>query len=283
MYRVSVHEGPAAFLERAEAWLLEREDLNNLILSLAYARASGAAPAEAEALFATVEEGDRVLGCVVRTPPHKVLVTDMPPDTAPIVAGALAQRYESIPAVLGPEPVASAVARSWVGLRGGRTRPGMRQRIYRLDSVSPPSGVPGRLRVAAPEDIDLAADWGRRFAEDTGVAFERRREVVGRWVERGVLFLWQVDGTPCSIAVASGQTPRGVRVGYVYTPPELRRSGYASACVAALSQRLLDDGFGFCVLYTDLGNPTSNAIYRRVGYVPLADVMDVDVVPPEVE
>ena len=68
------------------------------------------------------------------------------------------------------------------------------------------------------------------------------------------------------------ETPRGVRVNMVYTPPELRRRGYASACVAALSQRMLDSGKKFCFLYTDLSNPTSNKIYQEIGYRPVFDV-----------
>jgi uncharacterized protein len=28
-----------------------------------------------------------------------------------------------------------------------------------------------------------------------------------------------------------------------------------------------------CALYTDLGNPTSNSIYRRIGYRALAEVV----------
>jgi hypothetical protein len=79
--------------------------------------------------------------------------------------------------------------------------------------------------------------------------------------------------------VAHGRTPKGARVGYVYTPPESRGRGYASACVAALSQGLLDGGVEFCVLYTDLSNPTSNAIYTRLGYYPIDDVRDIDLVP----
>jgi predicted GNAT family acetyltransferase len=77
------------------------------------------------------------------------------------------------------------------------------------------------------------------------------------------------------MAVAKGATRHGTRVGYVYTPPERRRRGYASALVAQVSQRMLSDGFRFCVLYTDLSNPTSNAIYARLGYEPIADVVDV--------
>jgi predicted GNAT family acetyltransferase len=57
----------------------------------------------------------------------------------------------------------------------------------------------------------------------------------------------------------------------VYTPPEWRGKGYASACVAALSQLCLDSGYQFCMLYTDLANPTSNSIYQKIGYQPIGE------------
>jgi predicted GNAT family acetyltransferase len=76
------------------------------------------------------------------------------------------------------------------------------------------------------------------------------------------------------MAVAHGATPRGIRIGYVYTPPDRRRRGYAGACVAELSRRLLAAGRAFCVLYADLSNPTTNALYQRMGYKPVADVTD---------
>lgn len=42
--------------------------------------------------------------------------------------------------------------------------------------------------------------------------------------------------------------------------------------VAALSQRLLDEGHHCTFLFTDLANPTSNHIYQQVGYEPVSDV-----------
>jgi predicted GNAT family acetyltransferase len=74
------------------------------------------------------------------------------------------------------------------------------------------------------------------------------------------------------MAAHTGPTPNGVRVGAVYTPPELRGRGYASACTAAVTQRLLADGRRFCFLFTDLSNPTSNSIYQKIGYRPVCDV-----------
>src|SRR5262249_39695999 len=88
----------------------------------------------------------------------------------------------------------------------------------------------------------------------------------------GGLRLWWDGSKPVSFAGYGGLTPHGIRIGPVYTPPELRGRGYASACVAALSQEMLDRGRTFCSLFTDLSNPTSNHIYQAIGYEPVIDV-----------
>jgi hypothetical protein len=288
MYEIRVYPSARSFLVEAEAWLLSREDRHNLMLSLAYARASAedtrtsADGADAEdPFYATVEQGGRLVGCVMRTPPHKVLITDLPVDAAPVVVAALGEAFDRIPAVLGPPNAAQAVAAEWAALHGGGWHLGMEQRMYRLDEVTAVTGVEGRIRVAGRADFDLAVRWGEAFSLDAGLRFETDREMVARWIEREALHVWEVGDSPVSMAVAQGRTPHGMRIGYVYTPPEHRRHGYAGALVAALSRKLLEEGVRFCVLYTDLSNATSNAIYQRVGYEPIEDVRDVDLVTEE--
>jgi GNAT superfamily N-acetyltransferase len=277
---VVVHPDARAFLARATPWLEAAEDVNNLVLSIAgkVAAALPSAPGVKTPFFATVEEGDEVVGCSFRTPPHKLVLTPMPVAGARLVAEAAAERWDVLPATLGPAAQARAAAEAWVAARGGRIRPGMKQRLYRLDAVTAPDGVPGRMRTAVEEDLALVGTWGDAFGDELGAAFRSTAEARAAWVEAGRLALWE-DGEPVSMAVGSGASRRGMRVGYVYTPPERRGRGYASALVAALSQRLLDEGYAFCVLYTDLGNPTSNAIYARVGYRPVLDVEDVLIDP----
>jgi hypothetical protein len=73
------------------------------------------------------------------------------------------------------------------------------------------------------------------------------------------------------MAASARPTKNAIAVNTVYTPPENRGNGYASGCVAQLSQRLLDSGYKSCVLFTDLANPTSNKIYQNIGYKPVAD------------
>ena len=268
------HSGPRAFLDRAEPWLLRAEDEHNLVLSLAYARAQRTA-VDVD-MFATVEVGGSVVGCAFCTPPHKLGVTRMPSSAVPLLVEAVTEVYDAIPAVLGPREVSECVAAGWAAARGVAWRAGMRQGIYRLDELTPPPPVPGALRRATQDDLARALEWGEGFGADTGGHFRPPRESVEGWIQRGDLHFW-VDSEPVSMAVAQGRTPNGIRVGFVYTPPELRGRGYASACVAELSQRMLDSGLSFCVLYTDLANPTSNGIYRRIGYRMLHEVVDSEI------
>ena len=279
MVQVTIHERPEAFLAHAETWLLEREDHNNLFLSLSYARAE-TGRAEPGAIWAVVEQGGVVAGCALRTPPHKVLVTPVAPIGIPSLVRAFADRVEEIPAVLGLTDSAEAFAMEWVAVRGGGWRPGMEQGVYRLDQVEAPDGVGGQMRLARPDELELAIAWGEGFAQDTGVVFPTAKAVVESWINHGLLYMWEDEGVPVSITVAHGRTPVGIRIGYVYTPPEARRRGYASALVAQVSQAMLDDGCNFCVLYTDMSNPTSNGIYQTIGYRLIEQVRDFDIVPP---
>jgi predicted GNAT family acetyltransferase len=149
----------------------------------------------------------------------------------------------------------------------------MRQRVYELRQVTPPSNPPpGFLRPATLADADLLARWHYAFQlEAMGDSDqERSKTFTERRIPEGDLFIWDDDG-PVSTAVRTRPTPHGCTVSFVYTPPELRGRGYASACVAALSQKLLDSGKQFCTLFTDLSNPTSNSIYQKVGYRPVGD------------
>ncbi len=275
MLSVSTHANASDFLEEAESWLLKQEDRYNLILSLSYSRAASSVVDEPPRdFFGVVRRAGSVVGCAVRTPPHKVLLTNLPLEAAPNLADVLSSIYDHIPAVLGPEPIAAGLASEWVVRRGGSWELGLEQRVYRLDEVVRPVGVEGELRVATSHDLDLAIAWAEGFGRDAGPDFQPKTSSVKRWIEEGVIHLWTVSGAPVSMAVAHGRTPHGVRVGYVYTPRELRGRGYASACVAEVSQRMLDSGLDFCVLYTDLSNPTSNAIYQRIGYRSVSDERD---------
>ncbi|HEV2131717.1 MAG TPA: GNAT family N-acetyltransferase [Longimicrobiaceae bacterium] len=273
-FRVCRFYAADAFLARAESWLLRAEAEHNLLLGLAHRLRASAEGYEPPIYLATVEDADGVVGCAFRTPPFKLGLTRIPAGALPALVEDVAAVYPSLPAVLGPEPEARRFAELWAERKGNRARPGMRQRIFQLDRVIWPERQPaGTLRVAGPEDRELVEHWMWAFSAEAGTPTHRIGRMAEERIRERAIFLWE-DPEPCSMAGWVGQSPNGVRIGYVYTPLELRGRGYASACVAQASQRALDAGCRFCFLYTDLANPTSNSIYRRIGYQPVCDVVD---------
>lgn len=273
--RVVRFTDPEAFKARAEPWLLEREAEHALILGITDQLIRGDHDYEDPIYLAVIEEDGEVVGCAFRTPPHKLGVTRIPGHAADALADDLAGVFDVIPAIIGHEETARSVAASWCERRPASPRLTMRMRIHSLEELRPPDRpAPGCFRLAAPADLPLLEDWHRGFERDTHVPLDSHPDRILRRIESGGLALWE-DGVPRAMAFATAPTRNTIRIGGVYTPPEWRGRGYASAVTAAITRLSLDRGYAECVLYTDLANPTSNRIYANLGYLPVADVVDL--------
>ncbi|MGZ4482648.1 MAG: GNAT family N-acetyltransferase [Gaiellales bacterium] len=230
-----------------------------------------------------VESRGRTVGAALITPPFHLLVAR--PAEAGVteaLAGAIHAAGRRLPGVTGARPEAEAFATAWAALTGAPVRVRTNMRLFSVNEVRPVTGVPGRLRDADAGDRGLVIGWGRAFAEETGVqggGDQMERALDARLQTPGAVVLWEHGGRPASMAGTGGDTGRTIRIGPVYTPPELRARGYASALVAGLSGRLLDSGHDRCLLYTDLANPTSNRIYQRIGYRPVCDSVEYEFRP----
>jgi predicted GNAT family acetyltransferase len=185
--------------------------------------------------------------------------------TAALVAFA-AEANLALPGVVGPEQAAERFASMW-GARSGRPAVlRMAEMVYALAQVIRPAFCRGELREAEQRDGPILADWMVAFAKETGVdAIADGVAFVRGKISARQLFVWE-DGAPVSMVAWGGRTAHGTRVQYVYTPPSQRKKGYASAAVAALSERLLAEGSPRCFLFTNAANPTSNKIYQALGY-----------------
>jgi uncharacterized protein len=269
MPSVHLFTNPKAFLARAESLLRAREVENVLMLGICES-----APFDDSCYLATVEEGGGVVACALRTPPHAVLLTLADRQALEPLATDLAGKYGDLPAVAGPEPAAGDFAELWSSLTGAATEQMTRMRVFEASRVVRPPMPGGTFRAATEADLPTVARWTAAFIEEVGLGDPSDPKGMARErIGEGSLFLWE-DARPVSMAAWSGRTGRLVRVNFVYTPPELRGRGYASACVASLTQRLLDEGFVRCCLYTDLDNPTSNKIYQAIGYRPVCDAAE---------
>ena len=214
-----------------------------------------------------------------RTPPFLVGLAWHTGDTHEAVSlliESIRRRWRVIPGVTGHREVTDLFAEKWSKDHGTPIEAVQSQRIYRLDSVNDIAEAPGLMRLATLNDRELILDWTRAFGMDTHQANQEDDRAIGerlslRRIENGEIYLWEDAGRPVSMAAKIRPTDHGMSVGLVYTPPDLRRKGYATTNVAGVCREILNGGFDFCTLYTDLSNPTSNSIYMKIGFRPVCD------------
>ncbi len=277
-------DDPTTFERSAGPFLCRREAENNLPLGLISGLKAGRTFGAQRPYFAVVHAGSAVVGATMRTPPFNlILIAGTEPDALPLLIGDALAAMPDAPGLLGPKDLVTRAAALWCERTGASADLTMAQRIYRLARVTPPPPVSGRARLAGETDRATVVPWFQAFVVEAMPGRDASREsaeaTADHFLRSRSLWLW-VDGEAVAMAGVSGRTPSGARVGAVYTPPERRRRGYASALVAALSQAQLDAGARFCFLYTDLANPTSNRIYQAIGYEPVADVDEYRFGPP---
>jgi predicted GNAT family acetyltransferase len=273
--RVISFDNPREFLDRTCDFLCEREAENNIILGNAQ-RVIDTPPKIPARMFTVVDNSDAIVAAAMQTPPHNLVLTKAPIEAVEAIADELATLKLDLPGVLAPDPTHDQFVAAW---RGHVTDLAFAKdheilRLYELDRVIPAPDVPGKFHQASQSDLELLIGWSEAFAREINhelSSYDEAREQMQKRLDNQQMFVWKDDGRIVTMAGWAGKTPTGVRINAVYTPQEFRRRGYATACVAALSQHLLDSGRRFCFLYTDRKNPTSNSIYQKIGYRPLCD------------
>ena len=215
-----------------------------------------------------------VTAALLHTPPFPVLLTRLPADTAGNPAGDLAEvlagRGRQLPGVNAEQGDAEAFAAAWSRLTGATWREFRRSRLFRLEQlVAPDPSPPGAARVATAADRGLLESWLAAFRQELADLGGPGAGMIEDRISHGGLTLWEAGGAAVSLAGSTRPVEGVIRLGPVYTPPEQRGRGYGGAVTAAVSRAALDAGAAHVVLFTDLANPTSNALYRRLGYRPV--------------
>ncbi|MEU4829381.1 GNAT family N-acetyltransferase [Streptosporangium sp. NPDC023615] len=259
------------FAEAAEPWLLRDPVRNTVVLTVLRAVRMGLW--SEGVLLGRLERDGRTVAVALQTPPHFLLLADIPTETVPELVTCLIEDERVIPGVSGSLALAEAFAARWWRPEAGRRS----ERLYRLSSpVLPEPAAEGALRVAEIGDLDLLVRWGEEFQVEAegGVAADLTPLLSSR-ITRRELGLWEVDGRPVAFAGASCPLGGMSRIGPVYTPPPLRKKGYGTALSHAMSVRARAEGADEVLLFTDLSNPTSNSIYQAIGYRPVDDYATV--------
>ena len=263
---------------REAAPVIERDPAaNNLVLGIVRSLLDRP-DTYAEASCWVVEHEGEPVGAAIRTPPYNVVLAD------PLHEGAIDTLVERLrldephlPGVTANTPWVSRFADRWVAAVGGTAKTMIAQGVYALRSVSAPRPTGGYARPAEAADRALLERWMHEFEAEALTAMVRDEHATARALDARLdggdstgFTLWEADGRPVSLCGWT-RIPGGARVGPVYTPAPHRGRGYASNLVGEVSARLLADGAEACFLYTDLGNPTSNGIYRALGYEQVAE------------
>lgn len=283
---LEAHADASAFLDAAAPVLDTDEARHNLIFGICSTLVD-APDAYREAYLWTVRDGKTVVAVALMTPPFNVVVARPVTDEAlRFAARMLHDRSTKLPGVTGGIPEVDVFADAWQGLAGGDKRLRMSQGIYAAQIVKPPAGVGGEASRARDADRELIVEWLLAFQQealaDEGPGIDVEQVVERRLASSTAGFVvWVDNGEPVSLCGYGGRTPHGIRIGPVYTPPDLRGRGYGSAVTAHATKEQLDGGCDYCFLYTDLTNPTSNKIYMNIGYEFVCDSADYVFEPGE--
>ncbi len=276
--KLTTYRDAGAFLQQTQASLARHEAANNLMLGLCLRLKQFPNSAKTPPYLAAVTDSEGLaLAAVMTSPRSLVLHSDRTKwsQALDLLARDLLARRWPVPGVSGPPPLALAFAQTWSQMTGAMSYEVRRLQIYELKRVNLLPLAPGRLRLATLAHLDLATRWTLAFqteALQTGSLAEAGEAGQNKIADQD-LYFWD-DGQPVSMISQTRFLLSGVCISLVYTPPEFRNKGYATTCVAQFSQRLLDSGWQFCALFADLSNPTSNAIYQKIGYTPVADFND---------
>jgi len=266
------------FLEIAEPVLIENEVENNLILGIVlYIQRDPTL--YKERYLAILQEGKQIKAISVCTPPHKILFLgknkNCENEIDLLVNDAVKSQLNTMGVLASPHH-ALQIAKKWQMKTGRTFKPGMSERIYKLNKVSFPKQPSGLMKLAEMTDLKLICKWMEEFREEAvpNDPLNDFTEFATKKIENKDLVIWDDGKRAVALASKARNTINGTCINLVYTPKKFRRKGYATALVANLSQRLLNDGWKFIALFTDLSNQTSNRIYQKVGFKPVCDFQE---------
>lgn len=227
-------------------------------------------------LMLALMQGSTCLAAAAHLDPRPLMIfsrRDTPPKTwtgwPPLI------RKEAI----APDRVIGTVAdvKAWMQLWAPdqNNAPAMVHIAHQLKQVIAPRPSQGNARVARSAEGATIQEWVPRFMQDSFGELNipgPAPQLIEKAIAKGMYWIWERNDQPVSMASFLRPNPEGIALGLVYTPPEARGKGYASNLVAQMSQFQLDQGKEWLALFTNADNPTSNKIYRNIGYKVVGEI-----------
>lgn len=255
--------------------LLQHEAEHNLLLSILHTLGKRLSADASRSYLAWIEENNRMLGAALHMPYRNVVLSKISMvEGIALLAEDILRSGRRPPGVVGLPHNVREFVRVWQQLTQQSAWIAKEMYIHQLTQVQVAMPKCGKLREAESCDRTLVLDWSNAFdREALGQVQAWTEQSVDHQLQQGNVYLWE-ENQPVCMAMGRGSNPGGGHIGPVYTPPEYRGRGYATACVATLSQHLLDQGYRSCFLFTDPAHFTSNHIYQTIGYQHRCDWLD---------
>jgi RimJ/RimL family protein N-acetyltransferase len=272
---VRFHESADEFRSVAEPLYRRNPVANTIELTVLH---GGTLPEDS--LLLSVWNNSEVIGAAMQTPPYPLSCNAIPVESVDLVVAELARVRPELNGVRGGRDSAVTFTEAWRAVTGRTDSVTGEERLYRLRTLRPPAAVGGAHRPATADDRGVLVDWVERFFVET---FGHQRndaageEFLDAAEKKGDHFvLWVVDGAPVSMAMLRAPAFGVSRIGPVFTPADSRGRGYGSAVTAAAADLALGNGVDDVVLFADLANPVSHAIYQRIGFEPVSDCVRIE-------
>ncbi|KKZ98978.1 hypothetical protein B4147_3561 [Bacillus wiedmannii] len=269
MIQLHVYEEILNFKEEVTPFLEKNEQENNLMLGILQV-------AQEPTFMGVAKRGEEIAIVFLQTEEkiQMIVATSEIPEVDIVkLAKEFSKVYPDIPGLIGNKKTVQRLAEEIAVLENKKTNVVMEQGVYALQQVKKKWTEDGAFREIGSDELPLIEQWIYQFCEDVRLPTtkEEAKQTAHTLITNRRLFGLDVDGKLVSVAAKTRPTTNNITVNFVYTPKEARKKGYASSCVAALSQRMLDEGYKTTTLYTDLANPTSNKIYQEIGYEQIAE------------
>lgn len=269
MIQLHVYKEILHFKEDVTPFLEKNEQENNLMLGILQV-------AQEPTFMGVAKRGEEIAIVFLQTEEkiQMIVATSEIPEVDIVkLAKELSKVYPDIPGLIGNKKTVQRLAEEIAVLENKKTNVVMEQGVYALQQVKKKWTEDGAFREIGSDELPLIEQWIYQFCEDVRLPTtkEEAKQTAHTLITNRRLFGLDVDGKLVSVAAKTRPTTNNITVNFVYTPKEARKKGYASSCVAALSQRMLDEGYKTTTLYTDLANPTSNKIYQEIGYEQIAE------------
>ncbi|ANU15553.1 GNAT family N-acetyltransferase [Planococcus halocryophilus] len=269
-----IYSDSSVFGERVAPLLNRNEDSNSLFLGIL-----GQIQANQydDYFLALAETNDEIVAACLMTPPHalQLVVFRQWSEIEKEIADHLRNLGVKVSGIVGEQETSLLFAKAWTNHTKEQVKVLMDQGLYRIDAVN--KGLQksvGSWRVASNKDAKLLIEWYKLFEDETGIdrhsTQEQATQRIEDFLERKEVYVWEVEGSIVSCMKKGRPSKNGITVSFVFTPKPYRTKGYARTLVAEVTDELLLE-YDFVMLYTDLANPTSNKIYREIGYEQIAN------------